>query len=694
MIRRLLTFIFLIGPAFTGLLLAAPSPIPVINSDQMAVDDRNQELIFSGNARITDGEVLFTADEVRYQKETDTAVATGRVIVTRGSERLLADKVIYHRKTQLIEAFNVRMGHYPLYLSAKSASGSRAEMTLRQTSVSLLEPGAFQPTIDAGSLTYFSDQKILAADTDVGIGNFQPFHFRSFEQKLNEPAISYLALTGGYRGSLGAYLEAGLRMPIYPGIKLGADLSYYTKRGFMFGPSGRYGFNDARHDIYGYIRSGFINDHGTKLNDVLGRPVTENRGYFEWQHMQTIDERISIVGQLNYWKDSEILRDFRPRDFFEVQQPDTFFESAYTGQNYVVSAFVRAQPNSFQIIKERLPEFRFDLLPTALAGGIYQKFNASAASLRYDPIDGSPVIKSDRLDAYYGLERPYSPVSWFTLNPVAGGRATYYNDASGSRNTYTRTLGEVGFDAQLRSNAVYNYKNEIWEIDGLRHLLTPKISYRYVPDANRGRSFIPQIDTRTFLTYLPPLGLGDTRNIDDLREQNVVRFQLDNSIQTRDPVYGSRDLLVFNVANDLRFSREPGERDVSQIHTEFAFMPARWVEFGLYQSFTPQTWTLNQLNSGITFRDADKWTLMLGNRYYQHEVDTYIADYTQRLNEVYQLHIHLNYDSRESRFNEQSFGLRQNINNTWVIGYNINLYGGPRRESDFGFSLQVELLAF
>ena len=65
-----------------------------------------------------------------------------------------------------------------------------------------------------------------------------------------------------------------------------------------------------------------------------------------------------------------------------------------------------------------------------------------------------------------------------------------------------------------------------------------------------------------------------------------------------------------------------------------------------------------------------------------------------RWNEVYEAFARLHYDSRKRRFNEQAFGVRQNLHNTWIIEYLVTLYDGPRRESDFGFRFQVETLGF
>ena len=141
----------------------------------------------------------------------------------------------------------------------------------------------------------------------------------------------------------------------------------------------------------------------------------------------------------------------------------------------------------------------------------------------------------------------------------------------------------VGVDAALRTSGVFDYHNALWQIDGLRHLLTPTLSYRYVPEADRGQPYIPPIDRQVFSTNLEPLGLGAMRNLDQLHKINTLRVGLDNVLQTRDSTYGSRDLLSLNLAADLSFATQPGQQRWSDVYTELSVTPASWLRFELFQ---------------------------------------------------------------------------------------------------------------
>ena len=680
--------------------------------------DRN-ESIATGHARFSQSGLVVTADEVRVLNDHSVATARGHVVVTRNDFRLLADRLIYHPGDGTFTADRVRLGLFPYYVEGATASGTVTEITVAQATFTYGEPGPWQPTLKASKLVYDTVHKrVHSENSQAGLGQAQFLPFPKITQDLRAPLLSLVSLTGGFRRTLGAFADAGVHLPAAPGVMLGGDVAFYTARGLMFGPSGSYARGD---ELNGYFRSGFINDHGDKKTDILGRPVPENRGYVEWQHAQKISDELTVAAQLNWWKDSEVLRDFRPKAFFPVQEPDTFVESAYAGKNYFVSLFARFQPNSFNPVQERLPEVRFDLLPVAVGGGFVERFNASAAVLREDPLPLGPTNltsigqrRSNRLDAYYALERPIAPTEWFAFTPVVGARVTHYSDAhtttadlpinpaaltptasfSVPLGDYTRTLGEFGFDAALRTSGTFDYKNTAWGINGLRHLFTPRVSYRYIPEGDRGRGKIPMIDRQVFSTYLQPLGLANTRNLDDLHATNILRLGLDNTVQTRDENYGSRDLFTANFAADFKFKHARTERDVSDVHTELAFAPAGWLQVDAYSRLTPQTLTLQEFNSGVTLHDGDAWSVRFSNNFLRREIEDYIVDGRLRLNERYDALTRLHYDARKRRFNEQAYGLVQNLDNTWRVSYIVSLYSGPRRESHFGLNVQIEARGF
>jgi LPS-assembly protein len=680
----------LLGPLAFG-----EDAAPVVTGAKSSYNATSQEAVVTGNARLTYGDILLTADEIRYNAATNTAVATGHFQLTYGKRRLVADQGTYNLATKDIHVRNLRLGEFPVYVSGDTVDGTLDEMVFNNATVFFRENAGYTPSIRAERLTYARGKIVRAEGLRIGLLGGHFITLPHFEQALDSAYVSYLTASAGYRGNLGAFAQLGLHLPVADGVKLGADAGFYTSRGIMAGPSGRYHRADAAGSLDGFFRSGYIYDvGGDRRTDILGQPVPHGRSYFQWEHRQQAGDHFTLNGRFNYWSDSEIIRDFRNKDFRTDQQPDSLLEAAYTGDNYVLSAFTRVHPNSFHRVQERLPEVRFDQLPTALPLGFTEKFSASAAVLQADAFGPDPKLRTNRLDASYSLERTLAPTPWFAFTPVAGARVTRYTDALGGKDTYTRTLGEIGFDAHLLASGTFDYKNPIWEIDGLRHLVTPKLSYRYAPEAADGRAYIPPIDRRVFSTYLQPLSIGDSRNIDDLTALNTLRLSLDNTLQTRDTAYGSRNLAALNFAADYRFDHAAGQKRLSDIYTEFALTPAPWLRWEVFHRFDPHTPSQQELNTAVTLIDQEWWSARLATHYLKGNYEEYYLEYRQRLNEVYDVTAQWRYDARNSRFNEQSYGVWQRLGQTWAVKYEVSWFDGPRRESAFALNVEVELLKF
>ena len=381
------------------------------------------------------------------------------------------------------------------------------------------------------------------------------------------------------------------------------------------------------------------------------------------------------------------------------EEPDNYFGGRLlSGTNTLADAFVRFQPDSYEPVQERLPDLSYALLPTALGAGFFRAVQRRCRLVvRPSTPGGGPELSSVRLDTFYGLSRPYAPTSWFTFTPVAGGRLTNYSDTTGAGvpGGTTRLLGEVGFDSVLRASGTFITQNPTWDINGLRHLITPSLSYRYIPEADKGQASIPVIDGTTFSTYLPPLELGDMRAIDQLHAVNTLRLGLDNILQTRDNQYGSRNLVELNLADDLNFHRTLDEPNYSDIHADLTLTPARWLQFNLAEILDASRLTLREFDSDLTLRDGDQWSLRLAEDFLHHEDDDYLLEYTERFTEKYSGLVEIEYGARQHRFNQRALGLVENLVNTWRIEYVLTFNEGPTRSgAGLGFQCNVTPIRF
>ncbi len=685
-----------------------------LSADTTTTDYATGETVARGNARLVDTGVLLTADEIRFNQKTQVASADGHVILTRVGDRLLADHLTYNRVSGKFTAAKLRIGRFPYYIEGATADGTLKEIVVHDATVTYGEPGRWQPTVKAKSLIYSPGKYLRLANGDIGIGNYLPLPISRLGQDLGKEAnLADVTLDGGYRHTLGPYVDAEVHIPVVPGVTVGPDLGAYTFRGLMVGPIVNYDVTSGEDTAIGDVRSGYIHDFGTRTTDILDNPVPTNRAYIEWKHIQQISPELAVYGDINYSTDSEVIRDFHSKDFIPVQEPDNFLESVYTGGDFFASVFTRFQPDSFYPVQERLPELRFDLLPTPLGeSGIYLRLDSDLAHLEENPPDGGAHLVSDRFDTFVGISRPFSFKGIVDFTPVAGARYTAYWNTSGALEPggVGRALGEVGFDADMKLSGVFDYENPLWHIDGIRHLLTPVFSYRYIPNGDKDSAWIPPIDRSTFTTYLPPLELGDMRNVDQLQASNVLRVGLNNTLQTRDKTYGSRDLFTFNVADDFRFGRAPGQAHFSNVHTEMTVTPARWLEVHVEDSLAPDSVKQQAVDASVTVREADVWSATAGVGLLKDQIgtyylpglgdfpivglDTYHLEIRTRLNERYEMFARGDYDARQHLFPDQFYGVTQRVSNTWIVEYAVEFSSGPNKSGHFGLNVDLQLIRF
>jgi len=697
--------------------VGAANPPPAGNADfsgEHISYEPNGDIVMTGLAKIIDTDTLLTADEIRLNQRTRVAGATGHVVMTRIGDRLLADKLTLNQADGSFTAVNLRIGRFPYYIEGATAEGNRDQVIVHDAVVTYEEPGAWQPTIRARTLTYSPGHYLRLAGANVGVGKYRPLPVYRAGQELGRGSSAYnVTMDGGYRHSLGAYADVATHIPVFEGATLGPDIGVYTFRGLMLGPVANYDITSGQDTAVGFLKSGYIHDFGTRYDDILGNPTPTDRGYAEWQHQQEVTPDLTITGDVNWSTDSEVIREFHSKDFVPVQEPDNFIEADYTKDDTITSLFSRFQPDPYYPVQQRLPELRFDLLPFELGGGIYVRFDSGIVRLKEDPPAGGLELASDRWDTFLGISRPFTYKGIVDFTPVVGGRFTEYWDTLGAPETggTGRALGELGFDADLKGSAVFDYDNPLWHIDGLRHLITPTLSYRYIPGADKSADWIPPVDRNTFTNYLPIMELGDMRALDQLQSENVLRLGLNNTLQTRDPTYGSRDLLSFNVDEDFRFTRAAGQTDFSDVFADIVATPAHWLEIRVEDTVSTRRAAQRALDSDITVHEGDLWMARFGLGYLSDNygsyyvpglgynpivgVDTYHFELRVRINEVYEAFTRGDYDARDHIFVDQYYGVVQRIANTWLLEYAVVISNGPNNgDGHFGVEVSLNIIRF
>lgn len=711
-------------------IIVCNAAFPELSSrEPIEFDDKSDEIILRGDAELSSDQALVRADEIRFNRETSNTIATGNVSINAQDVRFVGDAIEYNINEETLESGPFRTGNPPIHITGSNISGSINDLEISQPVLLLGEPDFLSPNFCASKveLKHAREEdiptRIIAHNIWFRIGKVPFFYLPYLSHTVEEIPFTINSVYGN-SPEYGRYLRNTILFRITPYVKLGTLIDYYTERGFLMGPALQYSISEDCKRTKGELQTGFIHDTGSRKQlgvDSLGRKTPRGRNFIEWHHQQEFTENFQITGQLRRWSDSNSLRDFRPKLFNNDNDPDNFAEAVYTGKNYYLTGFTRYSPNNFQNVQQRIPELNFNLLPTRIAcTPIYQTINARVAHLH----ENNPFKKhahrhdrhfhkhhrqtSDRMDIFYGLHAPFNIGDILTFTPLIGGQVDQYFKRSTHSGQFTRLRGQAGFDLQLNSYAQWDCKNKIWGVDGLRHIARPIVQYRFIPEHNIGKGPIPQIDRHVFTTNIHPIDLNYLRDIDDARPRNTVRFGLENIFQTRNPLYGSRELAYLNIYQDylIKENRKQDQKKNlqhahwSDLYTELGISPAYWITFKLYNRMDVNRGKLSELNTSLTLTDARFWSLTYTTDFL-HEGFKHAKNRHQhfikpmwRITPRTFIAAEARYDCKLHLITKETFAINTQFSNAWGAELQVIHRRRAVRESKWEVSLLINLLPF
>lgn len=694
--------------------------LPELSSIQpLEYDEESQRLVARGDAQLDFENTRIRADRITYYQKLSLADARGNVAISRDGRRLIADRLSFESQENIFSVGIFRTGQWPYYVSGISAGGTIENADIQGASLYYGNPSPYSLSVSSDEVRYVNEEDGEYVSMDGAtfrIGRIPFFYLPGYRHYLSDAAY-LLDINAGSDSELGYYLQTTSLFPVTSWLRTGANLDYYSKRGLLAGPTAQYVYNSSSQNIVGALSTGAINDKGNQAErnvDALNRQIDSKRYFTEWRHKHHIGERLTATASASYWSDSDLTRDFRDDIFYENQLPDNFAELSYAGDNWIVSAFGRFRPNNFQLVQERTPEIRFDLLPIPVPNtGAYHRATASYVQLNEDFGRNSPGTtiegKSNRSDLTYRIEQPIQLANWLTLTPLAGARLTQYENQQIDSlapffsvplpttldSSFSREIYELGFDLEARAYANYPTFNKAWGIDGLRHLVRPTLRYRYYSDPDDVNQ-IAAIDRQVFDLKRPLLDLSDLRNVDQISKTHLIRLGVENLFQTRSKDYGSRTLAALNFYQDIIFEknlRYDGDKEDSFNATwaELVLNPAPWLKFDLASRFKTESFTLEELRTGTTIKSGEIWQLGLSTYLLNKRIDQYRLDHIYLINERLSLLTDVNFDANSGKLTRVRVGLRTRIGSTWDLVYAITFREDARRESDVSFDIQLHL---
>ncbi len=600
--------------------------VPSLSSDlPIEYDTKRNCSLASGNAEFLNNSLRLQADRIYFFSECAKALAEGNVRVTTESLRLLTPFGAYWNTDKRLESDTFRLEVLGHGVEGKNLKGTIDHLTADKVAIHCngVQNDATGIHITARKGELHTGEYFELWDAVFHVGVVPLYYTPYYRHDFNESVLRWKVDCSLIQRDkeMGRYLRNDLIFNLGWPVKPGIMFDYYRKRDFLVG--GILEYNESLSK--GCFKVARIHDGDLDTYKESNPKAQNNRFFAEWRHQGQLSEDTDLLVQMEWMKDKDVIKHFRPDENDATRQhPDNFAEISHRTDNTVTSGLVRYRFNHFQHTQERLPELRFNYLPSPLLDTpFYYQYGLGMSHLREKPLDATISEKElRRLDAYAGLTVPLDLASWCTFAPVVNARMAHYCGLNQSPhyNDYTKVLWQFGFDLRFRAYGDYAYENEYWNIHNFRHLLQPVIQYRYLPHGHRGQEAIPAIDREVQdgnKVSLHEIDLLNRRDIDDLNDMHLVRLGLENFLYTNYTAGQAKQWLHCNLYQDVRLGKEQTQRKLADTFFDFEWDPASFFSFNQFLRMDPNEKCLRESNTSISFSENDLWKITLSHSYTQ-----------------------------------------------------------------------------
>jgi hypothetical protein len=681
--------------------------------DSIVVSE-NGHVAVATNGRLETANAFLSAKMIRRDDRTGLILAEGDVVYTTKELRILGARIMIDTRADVIEATDVRFGRAPVYFTAESLRIVKGDKQIKGVRVWNNEPSAAGMHLKIAEASYLEKEDHLslrsATPYVAGVPLFNlPYYGQS---GLDFPYD--IMLNTGSEDKQGRFLRSSILNRISPSLWVGGNVDFYSNSGIMVGPALRFDNSRAAGAgtrWKGRLQSGWIDDQSTPVADLFGRLPDSQRSFVTGDINGRTADGLEIAGNLFAQTDPDVLRDFRPFLIGQAGNPQLNLEVVRPYEGGYLSAALTAKTDNYQDVVQKLPEFRYDL-PTTVAGadGWSRRAFLSVGYFSERPSAELPLanfqaatLSADawstaRIDGYYGFSRTMVAGDWLTFRPVAGVRTTGWSDGLNGQGAATKVIGQAGFDVEGLFTGSWSVDAPNWGINGLRHSARPLFQYRVMPGADREVGVVPMTQRAVSVSVLEELDLADRLDAASTTDRQSMRFGIRNTLETRDALKGSRELLRADLFTDWRQGPTDAETGRTDLLGSLSVSPASWLTLNSSVRMPNGGGAARESLQTIALNSGDFWRTSLSWVELRQATNArqLVWDGRVRLNSVYSLVSGLNYDAQLDQATLLWAGLIQRVGNSWEVEYGVNKRMDPlnRGISSLGFHLRVRLFKF
>ena len=631
-----------------------------MQADQVSFSTVDNKAHAKGNVVVTSKDQQLYCDQLQLDRVVKVVVAQGDVYLDTPKENVIADGLTYN--------FNSRTGEFRqavVYLDPYKIQGQKIDklsenhMTMDEgylTTCDLDEP---HYRFGAHRMDIYMKDKAIIHGMKVYLGNVPIMYLPYYVQDLkNRPFITFVP---GEKKEFGLFLLATANLQVGSHVKLTLHFDTRERDGFGEGFDTQYNtpnFGSGILKAYYTDENQIASSHLWNLyrNGVKKGPTMHHERYrIIWRHRWQIDRNTDAVMQYYKIHDYDILnqgflKNYFPREYQQEAQNsnyDTYFLLTHVMPHGTLTFNIETSRENRAIRGiERIPEIKYILNNQQIGKtGFYAKSINTFSNISDQNSPKTFNNKTLRFDSNNDISHPFK-VGFIQFNPHVGGEETYYSRTTDvDNNNIIRGMFRGSLDMTTKFYKLWKDVHTDFvglNINGLRHVITPTITYLY-----QARPTVPATSLNQYDSA-----------IDDLYRIHQFEFGLENKLQTkRDGEVV--DLLRFLVTTNFGLKGTTGHRGFNPYDSTLDFNATNWLTLHNDNEYDFHAGHWNSENVDAEIHHG-AWSFSLGNRYTYAQGDQVTTEIDYKINPIWRFKVYnsfpvvnaINGNSTSARENE------------------------------------------
>jgi LPS-assembly protein len=675
----------------------------IVNGDKVEYLYEEKKIVGVNNVSITYKNVVLTCDKITVQTDTKECIAEGNVLLTQGKNVIKGQKVHYNFDTKkgTIIASEVRVP--PWYGKGEGASKvDEKEYIMDEGYITTCNLPKPHYRVSARRIKLYIDDRVEAYHVFVFLGKVPIFYFPYYMHILSDkrPRVTVVP---GRNSTWGYYVLTAWRYYLHEWSRGYIHLDWREKKGFGTGLDYKYKL--------GYFGKGLARfyytheDHVKTLEeDSTQQDAGDDRWRFQLRHKWQVDEDTLAVGEFHKMSDKLFLKDYYfNEEYVEEQEPKTYISVVRTRPDYNLNLFFRVRTQDFYTVVERLPELAFNVRNQRLRDTDFYYQSTTSYTILYKKFDKAlykPKLRANRFDTYHELQYLKKLFRFLNFNPYIGIRETWYSEDALSNDNELRHMYTLGAQLSTKFYKIYPIQTEVLglKINKLKHIITPRINYKYVSTPN-----IKEEDLKRF------------DRVDGLASHHGVEVEVVNRLLTKRSGGGGEVSLVrLTTTGGILFKRRvivTNEREDDKVISYFfddfrvdlEMTPYPWLFIDVDSRYSPERQSFDTMNVDVIAHQEDKWKLGLGVRFEDDHLAGSSSQITTeagyRISPKWKVKCYYRFkkETYEDNFklDEQNYGIERDLH-CWIaeLNYQVKKTDGLEVDNEQRVWLVMRLKAF